>query len=282
MKLRKILPLSAVLVCGTLALSPSARAALGGIVPNLQIGSDVNSAGNSFVQPQDPALAGGGKDQSMQSGDVLFGTGGTDLQIGKLGTDILIGGAGGDVQLGGPEHFNPSNRDRAFGGPGSDVFLWSPGDGSDLYDGGPGIDTVVFGKLGEVVDGAVVFEVFKDQLAGETFVDPVTGLPILDVTNSPGFCQVIDKSSTTNTTELDSLELDHLVRFFLRSFSQSFAAGEQADDNGLRVTLHLKSVERLVCTTEAGGEIVVLDLTTSPPTALSVSQLPRAVQVMIK
>ena len=115
---------------------------------NVQIGADNNSIENPLVQPQDPALSGGGRDQTLQFGDVIFGSRRDDLQIGGLGTDILAGGRGDDVIIGGIEHFNPLNRDRAFGGLGNDIFIWKPGDGSDLWNGGPGLDVVVFGLIG--------------------------------------------------------------------------------------------------------------------------------------
>ena len=38
---------------------------LGVAVRNIIIGADNNSANNPFIQPQDPALAGGGRDQTM-------------------------------------------------------------------------------------------------------------------------------------------------------------------------------------------------------------------------
>lgn len=259
-----------------LALSPVAVASLfGGLVADVQIGADNNAFGNPFVQPQDPALSGGGRDQTLQFGDMLFGNDDPNLLIGRLGTDVLVGGLNDDVLVGGTEHFNPANRDRAFGAGGNDIFLWAPGDGSDFFDGGAGLDTVVFGLMGEVVDGQLVFKVSTDQVAGEVFIDPATSLPIVDVTNSPGFCNVIDDStSATSAAELDALGLDHLVQFFIRSVANDFAAGVQSNDNGLRVTLHLKDVEYLVCTSEAGGSIEAFDLTTAPPTPIRLADVP--------
>ena len=249
-----------------------------------QIGADNNSIENPFVQPQESALSGGGRDQTMQFGDVIFGYWGDDLQIGGLGTDVLVGGFGNDVILGGLEHFNPSNRDRAFGGRGHDIFIWKPGDGSDLWNGGPGLDIVIFGVVGEVVDGNVEFKVSNDQQAAEVAIDPRTHLPLVDVSNSPGFCDVIDASSSANAkAELDALDLDHLVRFSLRKQANEFETGVQDTDNGLRVTLHLKDVEILVCTNREGGKIEVIDLTTTPPTfvanGLSLQELRHSVKV---
>ena len=79
----------------------------------------------------------------------------------------------------------------------------------------PNKDAVVFGVVGEVENGELVFKVSNDQQAGIVGVDATTNLPFVDVTNSPGFCEVIDKdSSAESKAELDALGLDHLVRFF--------------------------------------------------------------------
>jgi len=232
---------------------------------NLIQGLDNNSAQNPFVQPQDPALAGGGRDQSLEFGDVLFGTYQDDVINGRLGPDVIAGGRRNDVLLGGVEHFTANNRDRAFGGPGADLFIWKPGDGSDFFDGGSHQDAIVFGLTGELVDDKAEFQVVNDGKAGELFIDHHTKLPKVDVTNSPGFCEVIDAGSSVDAAEqLELLGVDHLVRFSLRGVRNSFEAGEQAVDNGLRVTLHLKDVEVLVCTSRDGGEIEILDLTVSP------------------
>ena len=259
---RKVSPAVAVFCLGTLGVG---ALALGW--PNLIIGADNNEFGNAFLQPQDPALSGGGRDQTLKFGDVVLGQNQEDLLIGRLGGDVLSGWDGNDTIVGGTEHFNPENRDRAFGGNDNDVFLWAPGDGSDFFDGGPGVDAVVFGLMGEIENGQLVFRVSNDQQAGEIYINPATGLPLVDVTNSPGFCEVVDDStSMSSAAELDALGLDHLVRFFIRSAAQSFANGTQTTDNGLRVTLHLKDVEVLICTSEDGGEIEAFNLTTTPPT----------------
>ena len=235
----------------------------GGI--NTIIGADNNSRENPFIQPQDPALSGGDRDQSLQFGDILVGSRRDNLMIGGLGPDVIIGGPRSDVIIGGIEHFNPSNRDRAYGGWGNDIFIWKPGDGSDLFMGGPGHDVVVFGLIGEAVDGNVEFKVLKDQKTAEVALDPTSKLPRVDVTNSPGFCNVIDKSSSPEAKdELKALGLKHLVRFSLRGIANDFEAGVQNEDNGLRVTLHLNSVETLVCTNRDGGQIEVFDLTSTP------------------
>ena len=118
-------------------------------------GSDLNNKQNPTVQPQDPAQSGGGRDQTLQFGDILKGTWKDDLLIGRLGTDIMWGKRGNDILIGGTEDFNSFNRDRAFGGRGKDIFMWAPGDGSDFFDGGRSLDILMLGLIGEVVDGNV-------------------------------------------------------------------------------------------------------------------------------
>ena len=246
---------------------------------NLIQGLDNNSARNPFVQPQDPALAGGGRDQSLEFGDVLFGTWQDDVINGRLGPDVIAGGGRDDVLLGGVEHFTANNRDRAFGGSGSDMFIWKPGDGSDFFDGGRHQDAVVFGVTGELVDGAAEFQVVNNGMAGELFIDPHPQLPQVDVTHSPGFCEIIDASSSVDAAEeLAQLGIEHLVRFSIRGVRDAFEAGEQSIDNGLRVTLHLKDVEVLVCTSRHGGEIEIFDLTVSPAQPISTRHLKRSLQ----
>ncbi len=274
------------LICSAIALNllaagmaPALADNIGGRISNVFIGADNNSAANPIVQPQDPALAGGGIDQSMQFGDVLSGTRRHDVLIGRLGVDILDGGPGNDVLIGGTEHFNPQNRDRAFGGRGNDVFIWAPGDGSDLFHGDRGQDAVVFGLMGEIEDGQLVFRVSNDQQAGEIDLNPFTWLPTVNVSGSPGFCEVIDRSTSAEAAAaLDDLDLDHLVRFSLRGVRDAFETGQQDTDNGLRVTLHLKDVEVLVCTNRDGGEVELVDLTVSPPALIDWKDLAQSLR----
>lgn len=259
----------------TVTLAATALALSG--LPSLLVGSDLNTTANTFVQPQDPALAGGGIDQSLRSGDVLQGDLGAsldDVLIGRIGVDVLLGGVGDDVLVGGTEHGNPENRDRAFGGPGNDVFLWAPGDGSDFFDGGEGIDTVALGLIGELEGGQLVFRASGNQLPGDVFIDPATGRPLMSVTTTNGFCEVLDASSSaTAAAELAALDLTHLVRFFVRTVNQAFQAGTQNTDNGLRVTIHMRNVEVVVCASPAGGAIEAWNLTVSPPTPLPVASV---------
>ena len=119
---------------------------------------------------------------------MLIGSRQDDVINGRLGPDVISVGWGDDMLLGGLEHFTANNRDRAFGGVGSDIFIWNPGDGSDFFDGGRRQDAVIFGVTGELVNGAARFQVVNNSMAGELFIDPHTQLPKVDVSNSPGFC----------------------------------------------------------------------------------------------
>lgn len=245
------------------------------------IGNDANSISNPVVQPTDPALSGGGKNQSLNFGDVVIGGHGNDILIGGLGIDVLLGKTGNDILIGGTEDFNPENRDRAFGDEGQDAFIWAPGDGSDYFNGGSGTDVVIFGKLAEIDGESSKFTVEKDKNFDGIFLDPITHLPTVDVTNSPGFCTILD-SSNQDVAELDKLGVDHLVRFSLRGIADGFETGSQTEDNGLRVTLHLKDVEYLVCTSRSGGNIEVFNISVQPAVQVSLSELPKHFQDLIK
>jgi len=232
----------------------------------------------------------GGGDQSLQAGDAISGTEGSDLLIGALGIDVLLGNGGDDILIGGTEDFNPFNRDRAFGGNDTDVFIWAPGDGNDFFDGGDGQDVLMIGLIGEQRDnsgseaGAPFFSVNPPSGEGSQdfdgiYIDPSSGLPIVDVAGGPGFCDVVDGyNNATENTELAALGLDHLVRFTLRGPAADLAN----PDTGLRIAVHLTNTEFLVCGGSTAGEVVALDLTTFPPSLIDVSQLPAQAFALIQ
>ena len=285
----KLSVLGALFLSGGISLSASAEIAL------TVIGTDQNAlfgvADNvrNFLSANKGSNSGG--DQSLQAGDALSGTEGSDLLIGALGIDVLQGYAGNDILIGGTEDFNPLNRDRAFGGSGEDTFIWAPGDGNDFFDGGADNDVLILGLIGEQRDASgnesvtPVFAVTPptapqgSQDFDGIFINPSTGLPIVDVAGGPGFCDVIDGSaSDAEKSELAALDLDHLVRFTLRGP----AADTANPDTGLRIAVHLKNTEYLVCGGATAGEIIVTDLTTSTPTAIELSDLPEQAQALIQ
>lgn len=222
----------------------------------------------------------GGGDQSLQHGDAISGTEQNDILIGALGIDVLFGEGGDDIIIGGTEDFNPFNRDRAFGGAGEDTFLWAPGDGNDYFDGGDGLDVVMLGLIGEQRGAAEGLAAFfgVNPPTGEgsqdfdgIFISSSSGLPLMNIGGGPGFCEVVDGSGgAAEQAELEALDVDHLVRFILRGP----AADTSSADTGLRIALHIEDTEYLVCGGVNPGDTVALDLRTSPPTPIDVSQLP--------
>jgi len=277
----------------------------------VSLGSDINRKANALLS-LNPDGPGGSSNQSLRGGDVIVGEYGQDnILIGGLGVDILVGDSGDDILIGGTEDFNSNvdgdgvgadNRDRAFGNAGNDTFIWAPGDGSDFFDGGEGTDVLIFGVLGEQRDSdgsttdAPFFNVNPPKKGDNKepdgsqdfdgiFLDE-NNSPIVNVSTSPGFCSVFDRS--LNTNEMDLLDLDHIVRFSLKGFANDFDEGNREDDDGLRVAISAKNVEYVVCTPREsiqGNEsanIEVLDLTTQPPTVALLSDLPDHVAQIIR
>jgi hypothetical protein len=265
---------------------------------DLIVGKDINSNNgpNETINGLYSANRGskGGDDQSQQYGDVLYGTASDDVIIGGLGIDILWGKAGNDVLIGGTEDFNPLNRDRAFGGDGEDIFIWAPGDGNDAFNGGSGIDVLMMGLIGEnrnaqnETEGAPFFAVSAPGNDGTGDFDGIylddDGLPLVDVASGPGFCEVVEKNAAYSEA-LQALDVDHLVRFVLRGKRSSFLASQETEtpltDDGLRIAIHLKNVEYLVCGDTEAGTVKVFDLTVVPYVAVDVSQLPIKAQALI-
>ncbi|HVG71112.1 MAG TPA: calcium-binding protein [Vicinamibacterales bacterium] len=87
-------------------------------------------AGNDTVDTS--ALAAG------TIGLMIDGGFGNDTITGSGGSDVLIGGDGDDRVTGG------RSDDVALLGDGNDVFIWNPGDSSDLVEGQDGFDTLKF------------------------------------------------------------------------------------------------------------------------------------------
>lgn len=260
---------------------------------DLIIGKDINSNNgpNETINGLYSANRGskGGGDQSQQYGDILYGTASDDVIIGGLGIDILWGKAGNDVLIGGTEDFNPLNRDRAFGGEGEDIFIWAPGDGNDAFNGGDDIDVLIMGLIGENKDatdnteGAPFFAVSTNKDFDGIYLDD-DGLPLVDVANGPGFCEVVEKNAAYSEA-LQALDADHLVRFILRGKRSSFLASQETEtpltDDGLRIAVHLKNVEYLVCGDTEAGTVKVFDLTVVPYAVADISQLPLKAQALI-
>ncbi|MCP5205740.1 MAG: hypothetical protein H7A01_00925 [Hahellaceae bacterium] len=265
------------------------------------VGSDLNSTSgaNGTINAIYSANRGtnGGGDQSLQFGDNLMGTYYDDVLVGGLGIDVLFGYEGDDVIVGGTEDFNAFNRDRAFGNQGNDTFIWTPGDGNDFFDGGEDEDVLIMALIGETRDdngkteGAPFFKVTAPPNVGSQdfdgiYIDPESQLPKVDVLAGPGFCEVLDST----TAGISELGLDHLVRFTLRGAANTFeatvadnpAVDQNSLDTGLRVAVHLRNTEFLVCASRDGSEIEVLDLRQSPPLKVTINDLPSKAYQLVK
>ena len=107
--------------------------------PQVLIGADNDDTSNTTIQP--PGVT---ANQSLRKSDQISGGKASDTIIGRLGSDVLLANAGDDVMVGGTEGGQPAlppgqlpdNNDIAYGGVGSDSFIWAPGDGSDAFIGG--------------------------------------------------------------------------------------------------------------------------------------------------
>lgn len=202
------------------------------------IGQDDDNVDNLLIQP-----FGTGPNQSLNNADILQGEGGCDVLIGLLGNDVLDGGDGRDITIGGTEQFDPDgfgNKDVIFGGSRNDINIWAPGDGSDAFLGGTGNnDAQVFGLIDRDVNNVPTLTPVRGLFSE-------TGVPTANVSGSPGFCRLEFVGDT-------GIGFDYLVRFFVRA------------TGNLAVTIRLKDVEQVFCTSESGGQITFADLTEGYP-----------------
>jgi Ca2+-binding RTX toxin-like protein len=256
-----------VLALAVLVLGPAqpTQAALveGDRGAQLLIGLDDDNAANLLMQ------AGAAANQSLNRTDVMDGGPGNDVLFGLNGNDVMDGGPGDDIILGGPDG-GPApggapNSNIMFGGPGNDVNLWAPGDGSEAFIGGPGQDALVFGATDR-----------------QTLADPATGvrLPalIFGVDGFPQGVPTADVSGLANFCTLDaspSPGYQFLVRF------RSKATG------GVVVTVRVKDVEQVFCTSQDSASIALADLTAPSPAFVRVTPpevefLNRVVGAMIR
>jgi len=234
---------AAALIASAIAVPAFAGAQVGGNdgcsgLSEVLIGQDNDNVDNPIIQPVTPP-----PNQSLNNADILIGEGGFDVMIGLLGNDVLDGGEGNDIMIGGTEQFDPDgfgNKDVMIGGNGNDINIWAPGDGSDAFIGGAGdSDAQVFGLIDrDHLNVPILTDV--DGLFSET------GIPTANVSGSPGFCELEFVGDT-------DLGFDYLIRFFVRA------------TGNLAVTIRLKDVEQVICTSEVGGQITFADLTARHP-----------------
>jgi hypothetical protein len=200
------------------------------------LGRDDDNLANPGIQPPNTAA-----NQSLNNTDVEVGGAGNDILVGLLGSDVMLGGGGNDIIIGGPEGGVAPNSDIMFGDDGNDINIWAPGDGSDAFIGGNGVDTLVFG----VIDRANGIPTAGPSAPGFSVV------PTANVSGQGGFCTV-ERSPDPS--------YEFLVRFFVRA------------TGALAVTIRTQGVERVLCTSQAGGQITFADLTAATPQFIIVTQ----------
>ena len=212
----------------------------------LLIGLDDDNVNNVAVQ------AGAAANQSLNRVDVITGGPGNDVIFGLNGDDVIDGGPGRDIILGGPDGGTapggPPNSDIMFGGTGNDVNLWAAGDGSEAFLGGAGVDALVFGATDRQLDAdpktGVRLPTLRFDVPGFK-----TGIPTADVSTQPQHC-TIERSPLAN--------YEFLVRF-------------RGPTNNIIVTVRVRDVEQVFCTSEHGSAIAFADLTDPVPTFVDVA-----------
>jgi Ca2+-binding RTX toxin-like protein len=202
---------------------------------------------------------------------------------GENGDDSLFGGSGDELFLGGNgDDFVDGNggADTAFLGRGDDVFVWDPGDASDIVEGEAGSDTMVFNGAGgnEIMaatadGGRVLFT--REPGTIEMDLDDVE---VVDVRTLGGADSVT--VFDLGATDLKRVDID-LAAALGGSASDGVAdtvtvEGTKADDtiavdandaavevSGLapfvRITHADPALDRLVINAESGDDVVSLD-----------------------
>jgi hypothetical protein len=241
------------------------------------IGADNDEPSDPTIQPIPTPP---GADQSLKKSDQLVGGLGPDTIVGRLGSDVITAGPGDDVLVGGTEGGQPApplpNSDIAYGGTGSDAFIWAPGDGSEAFIGGeaakvkkkkvkkgkkaatrakakgkkrkkvkkpaPELDTLVIGNLVLTADSSnpQLFGTRFGQLPRVFASDRGVPTPLGGTPprnpNLTGSCEIVPAPA--------GLGYQHLVRFF-------------GAPGNLAVTIRVKGVEQVICPT-AGSDAATL------------------------
>ena len=104
-----------------------------------------------------------------------------------------------------------------FGGPGDDVNLWAPGDGSEVFAGGPDKDALIFGATDREMDPDSATGVRLPTLLSGVDGFP-QGIPTANVSGLTNFCTVEASPSPG---------YDYLVRLVTpqATFSRQCASG---------------------------------------------------------
>jgi hypothetical protein len=192
-------------------------------------GLDNDNAQNTFIQP--PGVT---AKQHLENTDVIFGRGSDDLLIGKLGSDVLSGNEGHDILIGGREGapFPPGpNSDVLLGDWGSDINIWAPGDGSEVFVGDEDPNRKDKDSM-----------VFAPFVLGSNGKDPKLvyaynrTIPRVDISAKPQFTCKIEKIPAA---QKDGAQF--VVRFLV--------------NGNLAVTVRQKDVEQVFCPSPTLGKV---------------------------
>jgi hypothetical protein len=226
--------LGAGVVLGAAVLVPALGQAA--VVPgtpgnDVTIGFDNDDAQNTFVQP--PGVR---AEQHLRDSDLLFGRDAQDLLIGRLGADVLLGGSGHDILVGGPDRGRAPANDTPLGEDGNDIDVWSPGDGSELFDGGAGHDAIVVAPLLTRADGGPRLVWFNGRQ-----------IPRVDIGDQPALgCELVP------VPDEERLGYSYLLRVRVGGV--------------LTATIRLKEVDRVLCPSADPGFARSADLAVTTPT----------------
>jgi Ca2+-binding RTX toxin-like protein len=204
----------------------------------------------------------------------IAGENGDDTLIGGSGAEVFLGGRGNDVVDGN------GGADTAFLGQGDDVFVWDPGDASDVVEGDRGSDTLVFnGAGGDEVMAATANGgrvLFTRNLGG--IVMDLDGVEAIDV-------RALGGADTVTVNDVGGTDLERVDVDLASAIGGSAADGAadtvtvvgtngddsiSADANGaavavsglaaaVRITHADAARDRLVIDTLAGDDDVALD-----------------------
>jgi Ca2+-binding RTX toxin-like protein len=183
---------------------------------------------------------------------------------GENGDDTLIGGSGAEVLVGGNgDDFIDGNggADTAFLGRGDDVFVWDPGDASDVVQGDRGSDTMIFnGAAGNEImavtpaGGRVLFT----RNLGNIVMD-LDGVEVIDV-------RALGGTDTVTVNDASGTDLERVDVDLAAAIGGSTADG-QADTVTVAATKgdDSISVDRNRATVEVSGLAALVRMTHADP-----------------
>lgn len=142
--------------------------------------------------------------------DRIFGGDGNDVLVGGEGVDFIYGEAGNDTIGDATPGADDAGDDFYFGGDGSDLFIWEPGDGQDTISGGDdGDDRFEFrgnGTDGDEFDLASD-NAHVDAIYNSTITSQLAGVEYIHVIPTSGGAATVTVDDLF-TTETRRIEVD--------------------------------------------------------------------------